>query len=405
MRARTCITIGRTSESGVMVKTKFQTVWYHVGVAGKTALLLCLFVLQIEAIHAQENTDMDIAVPPSRVEIPNTQLLKITSSIVGQEYDLYVHLPRNYGSADQKHPVLYLLDAQWDFPLVTAIFGQQFYDGFLPGLVIVGITWGGKNPNHDSLRARDLTSTHVATLPHSGGAPQFLAFIKQELIPFVASKYRVTEDRTLMGSSFGGLFTLYALFNETELFQRYILTSPALGWDNEGIYTFEKKWVEKKVQHPIKLFMAMGELEGVAGFQKFVDHLQARNYPGLSLQTRILENTGHSGTKAEGYTRGLQFVFAKPSLKLAPAILAQYLGAYRLNPEVEIQVSMENDRLVVLAPNNTKIMLHAETEKDFYVAGQYLFVHFKEDDTGKVAGFQLEQFSGKMFVTKISDSK
>jgi hypothetical protein len=372
---------------------------------GKTAFFLLLFILQSETIYAQENKGMNSAAPPSRVEIPNTQLLKLTSAIVGQEYDLYIHLPRNYGSNDQKHPVLYLLDAQWDFPLVTAIFGSQFYDGFLPGLVIVGITWGGKNPKHDSLRARDLTPTQAAILHQSGGAPKFLSFIKQEFIPFVESKFRVTDDRTLMGSSFGGLFTLYALFNETELFQRYVLTSPALGWDNEVIYAFEKKCAEKKSLLPLKLFMAMGELEGVAGFQKFVEHLQARNYQGLSLQTRILANTGHSGTKAEGYTRGLQFVFARPSLKLAPAILAPYVGAYRLNPEVEIKVAIENDRLIALGPNNTKIVLHAETEKDFYVAGQYFFAHFIKDETGKIAGFQLEQFSGEIFVQKVNASQ
>ncbi len=348
---------------------------------------------------------MNAVSPPPRVEIPNTQLLKITSTIVGQEYDLYIHLPRNYGNKDQKHPVLYLLDAQWDFPLVTAIFGQQFYDGFLPGIVMVGITWGGKNPKHDSLRARDLTPTNAATLRQSGGAPKFLAFIKQELIPFIESKYRVTNDRTLMGSSFGGLFTLYALFNETELFQRYVLTSPAVGWDNEVIYTYDKKFAEKKSRLPVRLFMAVGELEGVAGFQKFVDHLKARNYQEPSLQTRILENTGHSGTKAEGYTRGLQFAFARPSLKLAPAILAQYVGVYQLNPETKIWVSLESDHLIAQGPDNAKFVLHAETEKDFYIPGQYLFAHFKKDEMGRITGFQLEQFSGEVFARKISASQ
>lgn len=346
---------------------------------------------------------MNITSPP-RVEIPNTQLLKMTSAIVGQEYDLYIHLPRNYGSKDQTFPVLYLLDAQWDFPLVTAIFGSQYYDGFLPGIVIVGITWGGKSPNHDSLRARDLTPTNAATLRQSGGAPKFLTFMKKELIPFVESQFRVTNDRTLMGSSFGGLFTLYALFNETELFQRYVLTSPALGWDNEVIYSYEKNYAEKNTRLPVKLFMAVGELEGVAGFQKFVDQLKARKYKDLTLQTRVLENTGHSGTKAEGYTRGLQFVFARPSLQLAPAVLAQYVGVYQLNPQVAIKVVAESGRLMALGPDNTKWVLHAETEKDFYIPGQYLFAHFKKEVTGKITGFQLEQFSGDAFVRKISAS-
>lgn len=387
------------------MKTIFQITSRHDGMIAKTNILVLLAVLAWGMIYAQEKNSMNVASPPTRVEIPNTQLLKVTSAIVGQEYDLYVHLPRNYGSKEQKHPVLYLLDAQWDFPLVTAIFGSQFYDGFLPGLVIVGITWGGKSPNHDSLRARDLTPTNAPTLRQSGGAPKFLSFIKKELIPFIASKYHVAEDRTLMGSSFGGLFTLYALFTETELFQRYVLTSPAVGWANEGIYAFEKSYAEKKSLLPVKLFMAVGDLEGVAGFQKFVDQLQARNYQGLSLQTRILENTGHSGTKAEGYTRGLQFVFARPSLKLAAAVLAQYTGTYQLNPETRITILTEGDHLVAQGPNNGKMILHAETEKDFYTPGQYLFTHFRKDETGKITGFQLEQFAGEFFVQKINASK
>jgi predicted alpha/beta superfamily hydrolase len=383
------------------MKTKSRITRHYAGIIGKTTIFLLLVVLQVEVINAQEKNSLNVASPPPRVEIPNTQLLKMTSTIVGQEYDLYIHLPRNYGNKDQKFPVLYLLDAQWDFTLVTAIFGSQFYDGFLPGLVIVGITWGGKNPNPDSLRARDLTPTNFATLRQSGGAPQFLSFIKKELIPFIESKYRVTDDRTLMGSSFGGLFTLYALFNETELFQRYVLTSPALGWDNEVIYSYEKNYAEKNTRLPVKLFMAVGELEGVAGFQKFVDQLKARKYKDLTLQTRVLENTGHSGTKAEGYTRGLQAVFARPSLKLAPAILAPYVGVYQLNPEVEIKLSIENGRLIATVPDNTKLVMHAETEKDFYLPGQYLFAHFQKDDAGGITGFQLEQFAGEIFVKKV----
>lgn len=387
------------------MKIKSRITCRRVGIIGKTTILFFLLCFHWKTLYAQRNNSMNVASPPPQVEIPNTQLQKMTSTIVGQEYDLYIHLPRNYGSKEQKYPVLYLLDAQWDFPLVTAIFGQQFYDGFLPGIVIVGITWGGKSPNHDSLRARDLTPTSATTLPQSGGAPKFLAFIKKELIPFIESQYRVTDDRTLMGSSFGGLFTLYALFNETELFHRYVLTSPAVGWDNEVIYTYEKNYAEKKPRLPIKLFMTVGKLEEVSGFQKFVDHLKARKYKGLSLQTRILENTGHSGTKAEGYTRGLQAVFARPSLKLSRDILAQYIGTYQLNPQVEIKVVEESGRLMALGPNNTKLLLHAETENDFYIPGQYLFAHFKKDATGRITGFQLEQFFGDVFLQKINASK
>ncbi|MCI0696619.1 hypothetical protein L0337_32030 [candidate division KSB1 bacterium] len=81
--------------------------------------------------------------------------------------------------------------------------------------------------------------------------------------------------------------------------------------------------------------------------------------------------------------------------------MAQYIGVYQLNPEVEIKVSTESGRLVALGPDNTKLVLHAETEKDFYLPGQYLFAHFQKDEAGKITGFQLEQFSGEVLVKKV----
>ena len=170
-------------------------------------------------------------VPPSppQVEIRGTQLLHLTSAIVGQEYDLYVNLPRGYEDTIKRFPVIFVLDGQWDFSLAQALYGEQHFDGFVPAAIVIGITWGGVNPNHDSLRARDFTPTNSKQLPQSGGAPKCLKFIKDELIPCIDSKFRTTENgRTLIGSSFGGLFTLYAMFHETGTFDRYVLTSPSM---------------------------------------------------------------------------------------------------------------------------------------------------------------------------------
>src|SRR4051794_7255427 len=96
------------------------------------------------------------------VKISGSQTRKLTSSIVtGQEYELQIMLPANYSSTNKLYPVVYLMDSQWDFPLLTALYGQQYYDGFLPPMIIVGVTWGGTNPKPDSLRARDYTPTNA----------------------------------------------------------------------------------------------------------------------------------------------------------------------------------------------------------------------------------------------------
>jgi predicted alpha/beta superfamily hydrolase len=82
--------------------------------------------------------------PP--VTVPGSEVRTIISSVIpGQVYELQILLPGGYKNSNKKYPVVYLMDSQWDFPLVKSIYGQQYYDGFIPELILVGITWGGSN--------------------------------------------------------------------------------------------------------------------------------------------------------------------------------------------------------------------------------------------------------------------
>ena len=384
-----------------MKPTIYRTVHYLPKIC--TLFVFLFAVLLFETSSGRPAHGDSLSSPPT-VEIAGTQSLHLTSTIIGQEFGLSVNIPRDYQDSSKAFPVIYLLDGQWDFPLLNAIFGEQYYDGFVPGAIVVGIAWGGKNPNYDLLRARDLTPSATKQAPIGGNAPKFLEFIKKELIPFIDARYRTKKnDRTLMGSSLGGLFTLYTLFQETTLFNRYVLTSPAIGWDDEVIESYVKNYAPKKSQLPVRLFMAVGGLEGnETAFEKFAGRLKAKKLEGLEIETRVLEGSGHSGGKAEGYTRGLQFVFAKPFVDVDAAVLDQYAGTYQVNPEFKIKVVREENQLVAIAPDNTKLAVLAESEKDFYLKGQYLFIHFKKDDKGKVTGFQLEQFNGQQFVEKVN---
>ncbi|MEP7109527.1 MAG: alpha/beta hydrolase-fold protein [Ferruginibacter sp.] len=362
------------------------------------SLVLSLFSLALHnRVHAQSDT-----LPPM-VQIPNTRLLRLNSSIVGQEYQLYINLPANYlRDTGKVYPVVYLLDGQYDFPFLTGVYGGQYYDGFLPEFITVGITWGGKDPNAGFLRGRDFTPTHIAEMPQSGGGPKFLEFIKKELIPFISYRYRVTDDRTLIGSSLGGLFTLYTLFNDPSLFHRYVLTSPSLSWDKSMLRESEKKYEENGSSTPVRLFMGIGALEpNLTEFQQFVERLKEKKVKGLEFHTLIMENTGHSGSKPEGFARGLQSVFERSSLQLPPAILDRYAGKYQIGTDT-VLLAKEGGKLIAWAPGNTKIVFEAETENDFYVKGIFIKVHFKTDDKGKVTGFQLEQFEGGVFAKKVN---
>jgi len=84
-------------------------------------------------------------------------------------------------------------------------------------MIIIGIS------NAEN-RTRDLTPPKVAKVqdqaaadkmevamtPNAvaeGGAANFLEFIEKELVPYVEANYPVTHFRTLIGHSYGGLFT------------------------------------------------------------------------------------------------------------------------------------------------------------------------------------------------------
>src|SRR6187431_291741 len=291
-----------------------------------------------------------------RVDIPGSEVRKITSSIVaGQEYELQILLPGSHKTSNKKYPVIYLMDSQWDFPLLKCLYGEHYYDGFIPELIVVGVTWGGVNPNPDSLRARDYTPTKEARSPQSGGADNFLSFMKNELFPFIEKNYKAdNNNRTLMGCSLGGLFTLYALFTQPDLFTGYAAASPAVGWDREVLYKYEKEFAEKKLSKPVRVYMTIGDVErGRPTFEKMAAYFKSRNYPNVSLQSKVLENTGHSGTKSETFARGLQYVFEKRKLNLNSDVLGKYAGTYELPNGGKVELKHEGNQLTwYFSPQN-----------------------------------------------------
>ena len=331
---------------------------------------------------------------PEQVKIPGSEIKTLTSSIIGgQQYVLQIMLPAGYEKTSKKYPVLYLMDSQWDFPLVTALYGEQYFDGFIPEIIIVGITWGGSHPNPDSLRARDYTPTNEKYLPQSGGADKFLSVIKNEIFPFVESNYRIdANDKTLVGCSLGGLFTMYTLFTHPEMFNRYVASSPAFMWGDSLLYKCEKSYYANTFAPPAKLFICVGGVElSVPGFEQLTSFLNKRRYKSLEIESKVLENTGHSGTKGEGYARGLQFVFKRPSLQLSPHVLDQYNGTYRLNDGTTIIIKEVNASLTASAGNNT-FRLFAASETDFYLTSSFLKIRFIKDGKGNVSGFELARY-------------
>ncbi len=144
-------------------------------------------------------------------------------------------------------------------------------------MVIVGIGY----PVNDfrqalGLRTRDLTPTKDDawiegllklmqgdfTTGGSGGADNFLKFIREELKPFIKANYRIdAHDSSILGHSFGGLFGLYALLQAPNTFNCYIISSPSIWWDPEAVFEYEENLASKHSDLPAKVFISAGTLE------------------------------------------------------------------------------------------------------------------------------------------------
>jgi uncharacterized protein len=153
----------------------------------------------------------DADTKPPEVALGNTEARSIASRIEGRTYGLLVALPEGYAESTKSYPVLYVLDG-WHFPLVDFIAEEGVYSKRMPQVIVVTLDHGaGQEPRGRvmDLRRLDFTPTKVPGDDYSGGADRFLAFMEEELIPYVEGKYRADRtDRGLLGHSYGGLFAI-----------------------------------------------------------------------------------------------------------------------------------------------------------------------------------------------------
>ena len=239
------------------------------------------------------------------VSIANTEFHELTSSLVGQHYYIKVRLPEKYFETTGSYPVLYLLDGDHAFAMATDIVQYLIYGQHIPDLIIVSPAYGSKNtPDYGgtNMRDRDLVPYPTTWSKTPPGGASFLQFLEQELMPFVASHYRVDgSDRTLAGYSLGALFVLYALFQKPSLFSRLI----AIDGIEDSMLEMEEVFSQAHSTLPVRLFLSSGadDMSGLA------DKLAKRGYAGLTVEHEQLNRTGHFTVGAEGLTKGLVSVF------------------------------------------------------------------------------------------------
>ncbi|WP_179345810.1 alpha/beta hydrolase [Winogradskyella ursingii] len=212
----------------------------------KIYFFICLQLLIVHQINGQAKTGKTTKQP-----LTIGETVTIHSNILDEDRILNIYLPQTYkANATTTYPVIYLLDGsiEEDFIHITGIvqFGSFSWVNMLPKSIVVGIA------NVD--RRRDFTyPTTIAQdkkdFPSTGSSKKFIEFIETELQPYIDANYKVTEEKTIIGQSLGGLLATEILYTTPDLFDNYIIVSPSLWWDNQSILKLKPKEhiTEKKI--------------------------------------------------------------------------------------------------------------------------------------------------------------
>jgi len=207
----------------------------------------------------------------------------------------------------------------------------------IPELIVVGIGYPvGHFFDASEFRATDLTPTFVPNYEEisvrespdwpvpdgNGRAPQFLRFLREELVPLIEEEYRtVPDDRALYGHSYGGLFALHALLQGERAFQRFIIGSPSLWWDDRVSFEHEAAYAAVNDSLPARVFLSVGSLEPdeipddvpwggmVTDYHRLVAVLEQRHYAGLELMTRLFEDEYHTSVVPATISRGIRYIY------------------------------------------------------------------------------------------------
>ena len=106
----------------------------------------------------------------------------------------------------------------------------------VPPVVVVGV--GYPTDDLDEIlrrRTTDFTPTEVSGWPGSGGSARFRTMLREHVLPFVSSVAPTVRALTLFGHSLGGMFSVTDWMAEDRLFDRYVISSPSLWWDDHAL--------------------------------------------------------------------------------------------------------------------------------------------------------------------------
>jgi len=175
--------------------------------------------------------------------------------------DILVYLPPSYPTANRTYPTLYMHDGQNLFDEATSFAGEWRVDEALEELaeegieaIVVGVPNTGADRLHEYSPFRDARFG-------GGRAADYVKFIVDTVKPLVDEEFRTTGERDAtgtIGSSMGGLISLYAFFERPDVFGAVGAVSPSVGFARGALIDY----LERARFVGGRIYMDVGTHEG-----------------------------------------------------------------------------------------------------------------------------------------------
>lgn len=212
---------------------------------------------------------------------------KYYSELIAGDVSYIVHLPDGYKSSEKNYPVVYMLIGQ----ALSSFFNaaatiDNLSSERIPDMILIGIIGAG-------------TALDISSCPddrgNSGPADSFCNFLRMDFIPETNRNFRTNGYRILFGHSKDGLFVLYTLMNQPDLFNSYVAASPMIGWCPLYYNDLMSFYLKHEPTHKEKLYVSHGDLDYVEVTRFIDDFKNALDQAPSKLQFKVdlIENSGH----------------------------------------------------------------------------------------------------------------
>jgi predicted alpha/beta superfamily hydrolase len=236
----------------------------------------------------------------------------LDSKRLGERRVINVYVPPGYREGTTRYPVLYMPDGGMaeDFPHVVGAVDVSIKNAVIRPVIVVGI--------ENTERRRDLAPpTEVAeereAAPNAGGTERFRAFLRDELKPAIAARYRTTTESAIIGESLAGLFVIETLLVEPALFDAYLTADPSLWWNEDALVRGHGVTLARWSAGGKQLYFATsGELAEHTGTTLLLTALRIYAPADVAWHHEHMPDEQHGTIYPRAALRGIRRIFAAP---------------------------------------------------------------------------------------------